>query len=66
MLYICRFTDNYFDGGWFFESIFHMGHSLALKEAHRVLKPGAELLIADVVDIGTMTEDDKKISPGFM
>jgi SAM-dependent methyltransferase len=51
-----------YDGGWFFESIFHMGHRPALQEAKRVLKPGAELLIADVVDIGSMTEEDKKLA----
>jgi cyclopropane fatty-acyl-phospholipid synthase-like methyltransferase len=37
-----------YDGGWFFESIFHMGHRAALASAHRVLKPGAQLLIADL------------------
>ncbi len=37
-----------YDGGWFFESIFHMGHANALAETHRVLKPNAELIIADL------------------
>ena len=53
------FADNTFDGGWFFESIFHMGHHAALCEAHRVLKPGSILLITDVVDIGLLTEEEK-------
>jgi cyclopropane fatty-acyl-phospholipid synthase-like methyltransferase len=37
-----------YDGGWFFESIFHMGHRAALLEAGRVLKPGALLLLTDL------------------
>lgn len=37
-----------FDGGWFFESIFHMGHRPALAAARRALKPGATLVIADL------------------
>lgn len=37
-----------FDGGWFFESIFHMGHTAALAAARRALKPGARLVIADL------------------
>ncbi|MEL7282247.1 MAG: methyltransferase domain-containing protein [Pseudomonadota bacterium] len=40
--------DASFDGGWFFESIFHMGHADALKEAARLLKPGSELLLTDL------------------
>lgn len=53
------FADNIFDGGWFFESIFHMGHHNALCEAHRVLKQDSVLLISDVVDIGLLTEEGK-------
>jgi cyclopropane fatty-acyl-phospholipid synthase-like methyltransferase len=37
-----------FDGAWFFESIFHMGHGPALTAAHRALKAGAYLHIADL------------------
>lgn len=37
-----------FDGGWFFESIFHMGHRSALAVARRALKPGSTLVIADL------------------
>jgi cyclopropane fatty-acyl-phospholipid synthase-like methyltransferase len=40
--------DNSFDGGWFFESIFHMGHAEALSEAARLLKPGAGLVLTDL------------------
>jgi ubiquinone/menaquinone biosynthesis C-methylase UbiE len=47
------FASGYYHGGWFFESIFHMGHLPALREAHRVLKPGAILLLADL----TINED---------
>lgn len=52
----------HFDGAWFFESIFHMGHAEALAEAARVLKPGAELLITDVVDIGALSEEKKRLN----
>ncbi len=53
------FPDKSFDGGWFFESIFHMGHHDALSEAHRVLKPGSLLLLTDVADVGLLTEEER-------
>ncbi len=40
--------DQSYDGGWFFESIFHMGQRAALTEAHRILKPGATLVLTDL------------------
>ncbi|MDL2123650.1 MAG: class I SAM-dependent methyltransferase [Deltaproteobacteria bacterium] len=43
------FDAHSYDGGWFFESISHMGHEDALQEAKRVLKSGALLLIADFI-----------------
>ncbi|KJV07917.1 SAM-dependent methyltransferase [Methylocucumis oryzae] len=49
-----------YDGGWFFESIFHMGHKAALKEAARVLKPGATLLLTDLPLLPTATDDFKQ------
>jgi len=51
------FADQSFDGGWFFESIFHMGHREALLEARRVLKPGATLVIADLTILPTATKE---------
>jgi ubiquinone/menaquinone biosynthesis C-methylase UbiE len=43
------FQSESYDGGWFFESIFHMGHARALREVYRVLKASSILLIADLV-----------------
>jgi ubiquinone/menaquinone biosynthesis C-methylase UbiE len=48
-----------YDGGWFFETIFHMGHREALREAYRILKPGATLLIADLPTQPNTTEEFK-------
>jgi ubiquinone/menaquinone biosynthesis C-methylase UbiE len=49
--------DQAYDGGWFFESIFHMGHRDALREAHRVLKPGACLALTDLPTLPTTTPE---------
>ncbi|MEA5576028.1 SAM-dependent methyltransferase [Anabaena sp. UHCC 0451] len=54
--------DAIYDGGWFFESIFYMGHSEALREAYRILKPGATLLIADLITRPNTTEEFKKFA----
>ncbi|WP_414582675.1 SAM-dependent methyltransferase [Scytonema sp. PCC 10023] len=53
--------DATYHGGWFFESIFHMGHRKALQEASRILKPGATLLIADLPARPTMSEEFKAL-----
>jgi len=49
--------DSTYDGGWFFESIFHMGHKQALQKASQILKPGAILVIADLPALPTATEE---------
>ncbi|MDO9103819.1 MAG: methyltransferase domain-containing protein [Methylovulum sp.] len=49
-------ADLNYDGGWFFESIFHMGHKAALLEAARVLKSGATLLLTDLPILPHTTE----------
>lgn len=51
--------DQAYDGGWFFESIFHMGHRDALLEANRVLKSGATLVLTDLPTLPNTTEDFK-------
>jgi cyclopropane fatty-acyl-phospholipid synthase-like methyltransferase len=50
------FEDNTYDGGWFFESIFHMGHRAALSEAGRVLKSGSTLLLTDLPTLPGTTD----------
>lgn len=42
------YINHSFDGAWFFESIFHMGHQKALCEANRILKSGAILTLTDL------------------
>ena len=51
------FAAESFDGGWFFESIFHMGHREALASARRILKPGATLVIADLTLLPAATAE---------
>jgi len=48
------YADQQFDGALLLESIHHIGHQEALKEAYRVLKPGSTVLIAD----GVVLKDD--------
>ncbi len=45
------YPDDSFDAVLLLESIHHIGHAEALKEAGRVLKPGGQLVIADGVAI---------------
>ena len=52
------FADEQFDAGWFFESIFHIGHEAALLEARRILKQNAMLLITDYLPHITLSDKD--------
>jgi cyclopropane fatty-acyl-phospholipid synthase-like methyltransferase len=53
------FANQQFDAGWFFESIFHIGHEAALMEARRILKEDAVLLITDYIARPSLTEADR-------
>lgn len=55
-------ADQTYDGAWFFESIFHMGHRAALAEASRILKPGATLLLTDFSILPTVTQEFKEFA----
>ncbi|TAN49375.1 MAG: methyltransferase domain-containing protein [Methylococcaceae bacterium] len=55
-------ADQTYDGGWFFESIFHMGHRAALAEASRILKPGATLLLTDMTLLSPMAQEFKRFA----
>ncbi|WP_372156779.1 hypothetical protein ACCP96_13350 [Xanthomonas campestris pv. fici] len=52
--------DQRYDGGWFFESIFHMGQRAALREANRILKPGALLTLTELPILPTATDDFRR------
>lgn len=52
------FESESFDGAWAFESFLNIPDlSLALREIKRVLKPGARLVIADLIETGAMSEE---------
>lgn len=59
------FPDGTFDGAWFFESIFHIGHETALAEANRILKPKAPLGITDFYVSSSMDGKDKEMLSRF-
>jgi len=59
------YADQQFDGALLLESIHHIGHQEALKEAWRVLRPGGSVLIADgVVLKDDVADEDKTLLTG--
>jgi ubiquinone/menaquinone biosynthesis C-methylase UbiE len=56
------FGDESFDVAWAFESLIHMDRLSALREIRRVLKPGARLVVADLLQTAPMTAEQEKIA----
>lgn len=62
------YDDAQFDNVLLFESIHHIGHIEALTEAHRVLKAGSQILIADgvVLQDRASAENKKMLADTFV
>jgi SAM-dependent methyltransferase len=53
------YPDGSYDAAWAFESLIHMDRPAALREIRRVLKPGARLVVADLLLVGELTGEDQ-------
>lgn len=57
------FTDASFDGAWALESIFHMADRAgALAEITRTLRPGARLVLSDLVELKPLTARERGVT----
>jgi cyclopropane fatty-acyl-phospholipid synthase-like methyltransferase len=48
-----------FDAAWAFESLLHMDRDKALREIHRVLRPGGRLVIADLLQRAPLSPEHR-------
>lgn len=55
------YADASYDAAWAFESLIHMDRLAALREISRVLKPGARLVVADLLQTGPLDEADQEL-----
>ncbi|MGW0706379.1 methyltransferase domain-containing protein [Streptomyces sp. NPDC002643] len=61
------FEDAAFDGAFAIESLLHLpDQTPALKEIHRVVRPGGRLVIADLCQRQPFTGDDKAVLDGML
>ncbi|GGP00446.1 methyltransferase domain-containing protein [Wenjunlia tyrosinilytica] len=55
------YADASYDAAWAFESLIHMDRPAALREIGRVLKPGAPLVVADLLQTGPLADEDQAL-----
>ncbi|QUQ65825.1 2-methoxy-6-polyprenyl-1,4-benzoquinol methylase, mitochondrial [Kutzneria sp. CA-103260] len=53
------YADGSFDAAWAFESLLHMDRDRALREIHRVLRPGGRVVIADLLQRAPLTAEHR-------
>jgi cyclopropane fatty-acyl-phospholipid synthase-like methyltransferase len=53
------YADGSFDAAWAFESLLHMDRDQALREIHRVLRPGGRLVIADLLQRAPLSPEHR-------